>query len=428
MKKLIRQTAFIVTSILLVFQSFCQHDISVRVGKNELIKLPFLEFVIGEPHLSVNPTDSNHMLLGAMMFDAKQVEGIACISAVSFNGGKTWKCHRFAGKTSADPWCVITSKRTAVFSFLNNDTLWTCYSNDGGTSWNDPVSHGKGHDHETMTFDAQSPIVYLLSVHNIKTGGSPSRDAVYVSRSFNLGKSFDYKTSLVQNNLWKNTLTPVVLSNGSLIVSFSEYAYKSSAKSLVQFTKNHAWTMISKDSGLSFSEPRFVTDQGGGFSVLEADRSEKFRDRLYWITRNEGGRQIQFLSSVNNGESWSLPVIVSGSSFSKTIPNVATTKAGIIGVTWYEKDTTLFCQNFYFAASVDGGQTFSSAVKISDQISCADSTKNGTALRGGWSSGGHYTGIVSTGKEEFAVVWADARSGRYQLYFARIHIQNKESK
>ena len=77
---------------------------------------------------------------------------------------------------------------------------------------------------------------------------------------------------------------------------------------------------------------------------------------------------------------------------------------------------------------MDGGLTFSSAVKISDQISCADSTKNGTALRGGWSSGGHYTGIVSTGKEEFAVVWADARSGRYQLYFARIHIQNKESK
>ena len=55
-------------------------------------------------------------------------------------------------------------------------------------------------------------------------------------------------------------------------------------------------------------------------------------------------------------------------------------------------------------------------------MSCADSTKNGSALKGGWASGGHYTGIVADDKGDFIVVWADARSGRYQLYRSKISV------
>jgi hypothetical protein len=324
----------------------------------------------------------------------------------------------------ADPWCIITSKKEAVYSVLSNDTLWTFFSDDGGVSWNDSVNYGPRHDHEAMTFMKKQKnkpaIVYLLSVQNIKRSNSPSRESVHVTRSLNGGRSFDHRINLVQNNLWKNTMTPVVLSDGALIVSYSEYAYRSAENSFVSLAKNNSWTMISQDSGKTFSEPRFITDAGGGFPVLEVDHSQKFRDRLFWITRNETDRQILCLYSANRGETWSLPVVVSNSPLAKTIPNIAVNKDGVVGITWYEKDTTGLCQNFYFASSTDGGTHFSAPVKISDQISCADSARNGTALRGGWKSGGHYTGIVSDDKGNFIVVWADARSGRYQLYITRI--------
>ena len=365
------------------------------------------------------------------MWDSKEPYEINCISAVSFDDGKTWKSYQFSGKSSADPWCIITSKGEAVFSLLNNDTMWTYHSADGGISWKNAISHGAHHDHETMTVaehTKNSSRIYLVSVQAVKNKDGKGRESVFVTSSADGGRSFSDKVNLIQNNLWKNTMTPVVLSDGTLLLSYNEYAYRTSKNNYVSLIKNHSWTISSKDSGRTFSEPRFITDRSAGFPVLEVDKSEKHKDRIYWVTTAENGKQILCLYSSDQGERWSDPVVVSRSVLTKAIPNIGVSKNGIIGVTWYEKDSVRFCQNMYFASSLDGGQTFSSPIRVSDQTSCADSTKNGKALRGGWSSGGHYTGIVATDKGNFILVWADARSGRYQLYITEItvleHIKN----
>lgn len=425
---------------LFLFYSYCsvfftssgQVDDKVTVNEKGLVKLPFSEYVLGEPHLSINPNDENHLLLGAMMWSTEPAGKIITISAVSFNGGKNWNHHRFPDKNTADPWTIITPGGEAVFTFLGRKEMWTYRSKDGGLTWTDSLSHGTHHDHQTMTFMVdevnRTKDIYLLSAQAKRNENGLVRDNIYLARSTDGGKSFPQKTYLSINNLLKNTMTPVVLSDGTLIVSYSEYAYKTLDNSQSRLPKNNSWTIYSKDKGKTFSEPRFITQEARGFPVLTLDKSSRFKDRLYWVTNSKNGEHIYSFYSIDKGESWSKPIMVSKPSRKKTIPNIEVNNDGIVGVTWYEKEEEDFCQNFYFAFSEDGGQNFSEPIKISQETSCADPEKNAGALRGGWSSGGHYTGLVTKPDGSFQMVWADARSGRYQLYFSEVQFKINSQK
>lgn len=411
---------------------FSQIKENITVGINEYIEIPFADRVIGEPHLAINPLNDNHILIGAMMWSTTQKNEITCITMVSFDGGKNWKWNEFADKNSADPWGLITPKGEAVFTMLGTRSMWTYHSSDGGLTWKDSVNHGTNHDHQTLALDGSTSkenngaTIYVVSQQGVKKKDGLNRDAVYVSRSLDGGKSFNYQKTLIQNNLFHNTMTPVVLTDGTLIIPYSEYAYRSMDNKQKKLERNLSWTISSSDSAGSFSEPRFITELSSGFPVLMVDRSAENKDRLYWVTSSEKGKKILCFFSDNKGETWSEPIAVSESLLVKTIPNIAVNKNGVICVTWYEKEAKPFCQNFYYSISMDGGKTFSQPNKISDQTSCADSSLNANALRGGWSSGGHYTGIVARNDGDFQVVWADARNGRYQLYKANISIPKKK--
>ena len=99
--------------------------------------------------------------------------------------------------------------------------------------------------------------------------------------------------------------------------------------------------------------------------------------------------------------------------------------------------------NQYFAASLDGGMSFTEPVRVSTVESKPFSSANllpsatawggpGGELRvgvlsaaGRWLNGGDYIGLTAAADGSFHPVWADARSGSYQVYTARVRVERR---
>ena len=123
-------------------------------------------------------------------------------------------------------------------------------------------------------------------------------------------------------------------------------------------------------------------------------------------------------------------------------PAVAVNRDGVLGVSWYDTRhaPSRFAFHQYFAASFDGGETFTSPIQVSGALSeplgsgnlvPAPVTFSGTegelrvaliSAASRWVNGGDYMGLTTSSDGHFHPVWADARSGAYQVYTAAIRI------
>jgi hypothetical protein len=414
----------IIFSLVFILSNFYLHAQTVQVSKNVKIETGLKQYIVGEPHVAVHPKNKNHLLAGAMLINPGDNKDAPCISFYSIDGGKNWVTHIFPDKNSADPWCVINENGEAAFSLLGGANLWVYHSKDGGKTWTDSTDLGIRHDHETMTTakgDKNENIVYLTSVQEIRKNNRP-RSSVFLARSDDGGKTFPLRKNMVLNNLSLNTMTPAVLSDGTLLVSYNEFSHKTPT-GFKRLERNLSWVVASDDKGETFREPQFITQAfGPSFPVLAVDKTERFKDRLYWIGRSVTGKDILLYTSSDKGETWSETKVYSSDKIT-TIPNIAITKDGWVAVSFYEKtEGENFCQSYKLAVSGDGGKTFSVPVQVSEKEYCPDKEKNGDALKRGWSSGGHYTGLTALPDGGLFTIWADARDGSYQLYFATVTI------
>ena len=107
--------------------------------------------------------------------------------------------------------------------------------------------------------------------------------------------------------------------------------------------------------------------------------------------------------------------------------NLSGSRDGILGVAWvqHEKyETDPHCYRTYFAASVNGGETFTPPQVVSDMVSCPDKTKNKEGyFTVGRMRGGDYIGLAAAADGSFHAVWVDARNGAFQVYTARIQVR-----
>jgi len=111
-----------------------------------------------------------------------------------------------------------------------------------------------------------------------------------------------------------------------------------------------------------------------------------------------------------------------------------------VGVTWYDTRDTSDRLTFhqFFAASYDGGKTFTRPARVSTVVSRPLGTGNlrpsvstFDGLEGEmrvsllsatrrWLAGGDYMGLTADNSGAFHPVWADSRTGTYQVYTARV--------
>jgi hypothetical protein len=430
----------VMSSLVLMFlqrsegQDVKSETAKMEVTENRLVATDPKDRPLTEPHLAIDPENANHWLAAAIV-SPPDMSKTECVSLVSFDGGKSWSRHDFGvADCGGDPWAGFLPKGVAVLSVITGDNAQLLFyrSEDGGMNWGAPISLGLGHDHETFLVSRFSEI-YLTSAQDGKEPASNAgRTGVYIVRSTDGGRSFGIPTLVFPSNLSLNAMNPGILSDGSLVVSFNDFAVVT-AEGQRRLERERSWIVRSRDKGKTFSAPIFVSEacaKTWGWLAID-DTSGAFRDRMYWLCTDGSYEHVFVTHSVDEGEKWSKPIAVNGHSglqpYVRT-PMLAVNKQGLIGVSWYDARSDhgtfkhfLRCQELYFTTSPDGGQTFLPEVKVSGARSCPLSSKNGDAgIR--WPAGGDYTGLATTPDGRFHLLWSDSRNGVYQLWTATVTV------
>ncbi|HLA94644.1 MAG TPA: sialidase family protein, partial [Pyrinomonadaceae bacterium] len=173
----------------------------------------------------------------------------------------------------------------------------------------------------------------------------------------------------------------------------------------------------------------------GPMPTIAADTmSDRFKDRLYvtWPDMKKDSASIFVAYSSDKGESWSKPVLVSSpevmgseSDGFHSCPTVAVNRAGILGLIWHRgvhhadlgrsplQDN--ISHQTWFTASLDGGETFLPAVKLS---------KNDLPKR---FRIGEALGLDVDSKGNFHAAWVENRTGNPQIYYAPITVTVSQS-
>lgn len=420
----------------------------IRITEPVAVAHGFAGKPLVEPHIVAHPTDAQHLLAATMVSTSSAEQSdvrpmMRCAAFLSVDGGTEWARQDFPTAECFDPWVAITADGRAVFLALGSDPsvpgvergLLVYHSPDGGRTWDSkPVSLGAPQDHPTMVADLSAPEragwIYVLSSQRFRTADGKARRAVFVARSRDAGVTFDEPVRILPSNRFHNAEVPVVLSDGTLIVSFIDDTWTNTPES-----PRRGWVARSTDGGRSFSLPLFVTDACGppqfALSAFAADRSHgRFQDRLYFACNKLGGSAVLVVSSSDSGETWSEPVptdsVPAADSTSwRHVRAMAVNNRGVLGVVWVDRWRAADdrrCYEVLFAASTDGGQTFGPAQLLSRERHCMDTEANGANVRR-WPTAGDYFGLTAAADGKFHAVWPEARAGEeVQLWTAAVEV------
>jgi hypothetical protein len=371
---------------------------------------------------------------------------------------------------SADPQVAFTPHGTALFVGLAFGTvkdenererggMHIHRSTDGGTSWQQTQVVCCSHDHEQIIVDTTlgrfAGRIYLSTLWDYPVY------RIGVFRSDDDGRTFTGPVEATNGGGTKgvNSFTPVVLSDGTLIVPFGDFDFLPEKRKETGMAEVTDWFVTSTDGGLTFSPPRKSNTQvynlddreslgESTFPSVAADATTgKYRDRLYvaWTDARFGKNRILFSYSADRGQTWTSHRILDGSvpaGARQFQPVLAVNKAGVLGALWLDTRDSADGSRYdaYFAASIDGGATFLPAVKVSSESSLQKGRGNvaikpsawtyegkarlsflSAAAR--WAGGGDYIGMTTDRRGVFVPLWPDARSGTFQLYTAAIRVE-----
>ena len=399
---------------------------AIQTGEDRLLSLDGPARPLAESHLSADPSNPNHLLVGVIQFDSPDGNDRTCVAWVSFDGGQRWTRSALPAQGCADPWGVMLPDGSAIMVMLGyvkgrEDGTFLFRSPDGGRTWLDtPLGLGAHRDHPMVI--AQGNQVYVVSVQGVRNRASQPRSTVSVVHSQDGGKTFGPPTRVIASNAGYEATGPALLSDGTFVVGFHDHNRPGSNKWLV---RPRSWMLRSADQGRTFSEPLLVSEScesRGGWPSMAADG----KDRLFWLCIADKFNGVLIQRSDDGGESWSEPLRLNHSERADSFtPSIAVNKDGAIGVSWYEIHDKN-CFDVYFTASLDGGKTFLPEVKVSSATSCPDTPQNKGVFDPGmtFGAGGDYSGLAATSGGLFHVVWSDARTGIYQLRTATVSVNH----
>nr|MDQ3919493.1 glycoside hydrolase [Acidobacteriota bacterium] len=218
-------------------------------------------------------------------------------------------------------------------------------------------------------------------------------------------------------------------------------------------------SLASRDGGVTLEPAVRIADASvkttsstSTIPSLAADPgSRHFGGRAYavWADAPAGRSVIRLSYSADGGRTWSEPQTVNDDApFADNpdapddfLPAVAVNRDGVVGVTWYDRRESPDNLGWAvrFAASFDGGETFTPSVRVSTGE--MDQARDRWVLVGGNAfeprgpgrplrlyltspgfrfSGGHTAGLAAAADGTFHPVWVDNRTGVRQVWTASI--------
>jgi len=253
------------------------------------------------------------------------------------------------------------------------------------------------------------------------------------------------------DNLGHNSQNVSLLPDNSLLVSYYDHPLNMEGQHVAG---GRLYVAKVTDEGRSIGLPQFVSDanrvSNPGHIAVDLTTGP-FRGRVYaaWESGNLGylspsnvrsptntgkAREMSVSYSTDEGANWTNPVVLRAKDAGPAYwANVEVNRDGVVGVAWLQLERSepeRMCYRIYFAASIDGGKTFTPPHLVSDTVSCPDakgnlvkinSTPDTVAER--FPRGGDYFGLAPSADGRFHVVWADGRNGSFQVYHASIEVR-----
>lgn len=445
-----------------------QHVPLIEVGPNTPVTMSRPDLPHVEPHLAVNPVDPNNLVAASMVAFEPQAPfaDLHCLAFATFDGGRNWQAsdlnslfdpERINPTSCADAWVAFGRDGTAYVSVLGDPqpnqpavSSLVFRSRDGGLTWLGPVAvpegRGGSYDQEDILVDntdgPEGGTIYHAAVHGYRVAADSSFTAISVSRSLDRGRSFSDPVPSVLSNMELQEMNMVTLSDGTLVIAYHDWGTdQRPGVEHYRVKRPRLWVVFSTDGARTFSPPFFVAEirQRNIPKIIADVYSEAFPDRLYAAWGDWGKtldpedevfynpeKGLYFSRSTDRGYSWSKPVRIDRASDPRTLRGtaaLAVSRNGVLGIAWQDRrnDPNNQCQDLYFTSSLDGGETFLPEVRVSTELSCPGTPGNG-AVGDRYPTGGEYFGLVGTGNGAFQVLWADARSGVYQLYTAAVRV------
>jgi hypothetical protein len=161
----------------------------------------------------------------------------------------------------------------------------------------------------------------------------------------------------------------------------------------------------STDGGNTFSPSMKINDDSDGVYQYYPSVAGGGPGNVYitWMDPREGSFDIYFTRSVDGGDTFSTNKKINDDvgSASQSSPSIAVDEAGKICSAWRDERNGNW--DIYFSSSVTGGTTFSTNIKVNDDIGDAEQLGPSIAVD---SEGNIYC------------VWMDQRNGNLEIYFA----------
>jgi len=405
----------------------------------------------GEPYLSVNPNNSQHMVIAWMGF--KLNNQLVIKTKATFNGGQTWSFTNYAPHTnpafgSADPSLAFDAVGNVFLCYIDYDDLidsgsvYIRKSIDGGLTWGDPIEVINAHsdqgkypvDRPWISIDNSGGSyhgnIYITTMPPNVFGYIPPTYHPYFIRSTNGGNTFDtwvYLDSFgwlsgdyINNPYSSNTVS----SNGIFYAAYPSW--------VVSQNPYPQFILASSANGGNNFVYKTIMDLSGNTAIsdslakkgylLISNPSNANHLTFLWLLNNYGDADVFFWESYNNGSTWTSPIRINDDPIGnnrvqdlvwadfdtdgdlvvawrdrRNAPDTTYTTSSEIWGTFRHKDSTHFSPNFL----------------ISDAQASYD-----TIL----ASPGNDFMCVKFKNDTINAVWGDTRNGRLNIYFQRMSV------
>jgi hypothetical protein len=460
----------------------------IVVGPNVYVSTTHLQDGLGEIWLNADPKDSTRLLGCGIVYPTDQNKRYTA-AFLSTDRGQHWtqtlETSRHLG-SSADPACTLGPNGVANHVALaesesGSESGTAVYrSIDGGRTWQEePGLPAKGLwlDRESIIADATggryAGRIYVTGEVTVPEMNGRARNGMGLWTSLDGGVSFA-KSFVLASPSERYTLglgNSVILSDGILVALTGEVLNPDSIGQAPPPGPSHPNALLevirSTDGGETLEPAVKVADR---FQEVDGSAtwtpclavdvlSGVFKDRLYavWTDLRTGHAEILLAISTDKGKTWSAPRrlndvdpdakdVVGPNVFE---PNVAVTRTGTVGVTWYDRHGTPGNLGWYlhFRASLDGGETWLPSVRVSsvpntyhrsEPLITTASTSGGSAeeswakdgrlqlragLQGRQFTAGDYSGLAADAGGLFHPFWTDNRTGLPQIWTAAVAVR-----
>ena len=393
-----------------------------------------------EPYLAINPTNPQNIIV-AWMSGRLLGNPVTIVTRMTSDGGATWNDtlslpHMNSAWQSADVSMAWRSDGVLFISYIDyqsnsntNGGVFVVHSSDEGRSFSTPVKAIDATDDTDVSLDR--PWIAIDNSSGATNGNlyistkpapwNPIPNHSYFTRSTDGGAtwtpeaildSLPYSAEFISAPMG----SPTVSSDGTLYIA---YPFSSSGAGFALAQSIDGGNNFTRSSILQPVEDFKEKDSiKGGFHII-ADPTNPKHLLFAWPDARDGDYDVFSSVSFDAGASWSVPARVNDDPMNNGVvqdmiwPTFG--PKGALAIVWRDrrngsKPGYASQSDTYFATSSDGGKTWLSNVRLSNQSAPYDSVLE--------HPGNDFLSAAIV-HDTLVAAWADTRSGRVKIYTAR---------